>query len=110
MFNPNVGDYVVVCYDGKLYRQTTGKVIEKQSDNKINVKFIRWADMKDESVNNWFERTGNDGFGSIFKDSESLGAIAYGEEGDWYSVFDIKYKGLNGFENPIKDFFETKVQ
>lgn len=27
MFNPNVGEYVVVCYDGKLYRQTTGKVI-----------------------------------------------------------------------------------
>jgi len=108
-FNPGIGEYVVVCYDGKLYRQTTGRVLDKQSEDRIKVEFVRWGEEEDAIVIHWFERTGENGFGSVFVDDESLGSLAYGLGGDWYSVFDIKYRGLNGFLNPIKDFIEISV-
>jgi len=85
MFNPQKGDFVKVCYDGKWGRAVDG-VVKARRGFAVLVEFTQWAEPQTAPVQNWFVRTSDDSFGGYLRVKDSLMRALVGTAGDWYSV------------------------
>jgi hypothetical protein len=84
-FNPEIGDTVRVCYDGKSGRAVKGVVLNKNS-SAIQVEFKEWAG-NDNMVKCWFSRITKESFGGYLEAQHSLMKALFDLPGDWYSVY-----------------------
>jgi hypothetical protein len=90
-FNPQVGDHVAVCYDGKVARATRGIVQEVDAEqDRILVRFHLYATQSPVEVEHWFPRDSEsyyEAYGGEVPSEHSLMEKMFGMEGDWYSVY-----------------------
>ena len=98
MFNPQKGDLVKVCYDGKTRRAVDG-IVKARRGFAILVEFVQWAEPQTLPVQNWFVRTSEDSFGGYLRVKDSFMRALVGTAGDWYSVFCPTMLAADGAES-----------
>jgi hypothetical protein len=89
-FDPEIGDEVRVCYDGKSGRAVKGLVVDKRP-SEIQIEFCEWA-ADNPPVKCWFLRQTKESFGGYLETPNSLMKALFDTPGDWYSVYKSKDK------------------
>lgn len=87
-WEPQIGEEVYPCYDGKWGRAVHGIVVAVDED-KIQVRMDQWAG-DEKNLTPWFKRESEYHFGGFVDIQDSLMRKMFGLKGDWYSILPKK--------------------